>query len=125
MPKSLSEKISFLGPVSNEELRKLYSSARALIFPTEEDFGIVPLEAQACGAPVIALGRGGALESVQHGHFFQEQTPEGLAAAIREFEKKTWDRKEISGSVKKFTKEYFKQNFTEITGKLLNANVSR
>ena len=57
--------------MSGKDLQTLYANARALIFPTEEDFGIVPLEAQACGTPVIAFARGGAIESVQAGVFFQ------------------------------------------------------
>ena len=56
-----------LGRVDDEELRGLYRRCRALVFPGEEDFGLVPLEAQACGAPVIALGAGGALETVVDG----------------------------------------------------------
>ena len=72
----------------NEALAGLYRDARALIFTPEEDFGIVPLEAQACGRPVIAYGRGGALETVspRTGLFFDEQTPDALVEAVRRFE---------------------------------------
>lgn len=104
-----SEKISFLGAVPDPELKSVYSGAKALIFPTEEDFGIVPLEAQSCGTPVIAFGKGGALESVKHGVFFDAQTPEALRKAVTEFESKTWDRKVIPGAVETFRKEHFKQ----------------
>lgn len=87
--------ISWEGRCSRERLRELYANARALIFPGIEDFGIVPLEAQAAGTPVIALGQGGALETVLPGRtglFFREQTPESLAAAIEEFESvASWD----------------------------------
>ncbi|MFQ5894543.1 MAG: glycosyltransferase [Nitrospinota bacterium] len=86
----------FLGWQSDEALASLYARARALIFPGEEDFGIVPLEAMAAGRPVVAFGRGGALETVvgldgageepPTGLFFGEQTPESLAAAVRRFE---------------------------------------
>ena len=58
------ENIEFLGFISDEEYRYVLSKARALIFPGVEDFGIVPVEAQAAGTPVIALGKGGALETV-------------------------------------------------------------
>ena len=80
--------IRFLGNVSDDALPGLYRDARALIFTPEEDFGITPLEAQATGRPVIAFGRGGALETVtsRTGLFFSEQTPAALAAAVRQFE---------------------------------------
>lgn len=86
--------IEFLGWMEDSELAGLYSGCKALIFPGEEDFGIVPLEAMACGKPVIAFARGGALETVvpigsanPTGVFFDEQTPASLASAVKEFEK--------------------------------------
>jgi len=84
----LPANIRFLGNVSDEALPALYRDARALIFTPEEDFGITPLEAQATGRPVIAYGRGGALETVTErtGLFFAEQTPSALAAAVRRFD---------------------------------------
>jgi glycosyltransferase involved in cell wall biosynthesis len=83
----LAPNIRMLGAVSDAELPALYRNARALVFTAEEDFGIAPLEAQACGRPVIALGRGGALETVtaRTGLFFPEQSPGSLAEAIRAF----------------------------------------
>ncbi len=81
--------IEFLGEVSRPQLEQLFSRARALLFPPLEDFGIVPVEAQAYGCPVIAFGRGGALETVkaeQTGVFFAEQTLSSLDAAIQRFE---------------------------------------
>lgn len=80
--------VRFLGSVPDEALPGLYRDARALLFTAEEDFGITPLEAQATGRPVIAFGKGGALETVtpSTGIFFSEQTPESLAAAVRQFE---------------------------------------
>ena len=85
---ALPSHIRFLGPVPNEALAGLYRDARALIFTPEEDFGIVPLEAQASGRPVIAYGRGGALETVspRTGLFFDAQTPAALVDAVRRFE---------------------------------------
>ncbi len=85
---ALPSHIRFLGPVPNEALAGLYRDARALIFTPEEDFGIVPLEAQASGRPVIAYGRGGALETVSPltGVFFDAQTPASLVEAVRRFE---------------------------------------
>ena len=78
--------VTFLGPLPDEQIRDEYQRARALILPGEEDFGIVPVEAQACGRPVVALGRGGALETVidgETGVLFAEPTAESLAAALR------------------------------------------
>ena len=88
--------IRFLGRVSDEELADLYRRCRALVYPQDEDFGIIPVEAQAAGAPVIALGRGGASETVvPHGGtetrpptgvHFPEQTQSALRDAIAHFE---------------------------------------
>jgi glycosyltransferase involved in cell wall biosynthesis len=84
----LPDNIRWLGAVSDAELPGLYRGARALVFPGEEDFGIVPLEAMASGRPVLALGRGGALETVtaETGLFFAEATPEALMEAVRNFD---------------------------------------
>lgn len=78
----------FLGTVSRAELENLYRQARALIFAPLEDFGIMPVEAQAFGCPVIAFGRGGALETVidgETGLFFKAQSPESLQDALQRF----------------------------------------
>jgi glycosyltransferase involved in cell wall biosynthesis len=100
--------IRFLGTVSDEGLRSLYEEAKALIFPQEEDFGIVPLEAQACGTPVIALARGGALETVEEGVFFQEQTAEALRRAILQFEARQFDLEALRRQALRFDKPLFK-----------------
>jgi glycosyltransferase involved in cell wall biosynthesis len=87
----------FLGVLPDEEVRREYASCRALLFPGEEDFGMVPVEAMAAGRPVIAFGRGGATETVlpvDHGRppeaatgvFFPEPTASSLAEAVRRFE---------------------------------------
>ena len=78
--------VEFRGWLSHEELRAHYQTCRALIFPGEEDFGIVPVEAMAAGCPVIALKKGGALETVQEnktGVFFDEPTAESLGGGRR------------------------------------------
>ena len=77
--------VTFLGRVSDETLRDEYRAASVVILPGEEDFGIVPLEAQACGTPVVALARGGALETVKNGQtglFFPEPTAASLAETL-------------------------------------------
>jgi len=88
--------VRFLGRVSDDALAGLYARCRALVYPQDEDFGIVAVEAQACGRPVIALGRGGATDTVKPlgegrpgaatGVFFRDQTPEALAEAVLRFE---------------------------------------
>jgi glycosyltransferase involved in cell wall biosynthesis len=86
--------VRFLGWQPDEVIRDHFRRCRALLFPGEEDFGIVPVEAQACGAPVIALGRGGATETVMPpgprreptGLWFKEQTIDCLAQALADFE---------------------------------------
>jgi glycosyltransferase involved in cell wall biosynthesis len=85
--------VMLVGRESRERVRERLRSARAFVFAAEEDFGIAPVEAQACGTPVIAFGRGGALETIRGldaaeptGVFYAEQTPESLADAVRRFE---------------------------------------
>jgi glycosyltransferase involved in cell wall biosynthesis len=85
--------IEFLGRVDDARLPELYARSRALLFAADEDFGIVPLEAQAHGRPVLAYARGGSLETVHGleqsrptGVFFNEQTVDSLCSAIKEFE---------------------------------------
>ncbi len=104
--------VTFEGRCTNERLRELFTHARALIFPGIEDFGIVPLEAQAAGTPVIAFGRGGALETVLSGRtglFFPEQTPEALANTIEEFEAApAWDPAVCAAHAAQFNPERFR-----------------
>jgi len=110
--------IQFLGWQTDEVLRDYYRRARALIFPGEEDFGIVPLEAQACGCPVIAFGKGGALETVIQGRtgvFFNEVSSDSLAEAVLYFEKQKFTPQEARAHAVRFGRERFKSEMkTEI-----------
>ena len=105
------------GTVSDEELRALYAGAKALIFPGIEDFGIVPVEAQAAGTPVIAFGCGGALETVVSGKtglFFPEQTVDSLCAAIEEFEGASWCDSPCRMNARRFSPEAFREGMSKI-----------
>jgi len=102
--------IDFLGWQSDEAIRDLYRRARMLIFPGEEDFGIVPLEAQACGCPVVAFRKGGALETVvdgQSGVFFDRQEPAALTAAIEACAATDWNREAIRSHAERFGIPHF------------------
>ena len=114
--------IEFLGFVEDAMLKKLYSEAKALIFPTEEDFGIVPVEAQACQTPVIAFKKGGATETVKEGItgvFFEEQTVESLSTAIDKFLNKRFNNVLIRENALKFSKENFRKNFSLVLERAL------
>ncbi|OQX55840.1 MAG: hypothetical protein B5M53_03815 [Candidatus Cloacimonas sp. 4484_209] len=115
--------IQFLGWRSDEEIRSFYRRAKALIFPTEEDFGIVPLEAGACGTPVIALAKGGALETVeegQNGVFFYPQTPEALMEAVLNFHSEDFDTDEVRKVALKFSKDRFIEYFNSVINEFLS-----
>jgi glycosyltransferase involved in cell wall biosynthesis len=104
--------IAFLGQVSAEDLRTLYQTAKALLLPGEEDFGITALEAQACGAPVIAYGRGGALESVvpgETGVFFSELTAAGLGSALDKFRRLKFNKSGIRMNAERFSRRAFRE----------------
>ncbi|HKV98186.1 MAG TPA: glycosyltransferase [Vicinamibacterales bacterium] len=86
--------VEFLGSVDDAALRDEFRRARAVILPGEEDFGIVPVEALACGRPVVAFGRGGACETVAHettGLLVDEATPEAFASAMDAVTRREWD----------------------------------
>jgi glycosyltransferase involved in cell wall biosynthesis len=108
--------VKFLGRLSDDEVRAQMARCRAFIFPGEEDFGITPLEAQACGRPVIAYGAGGALASVVEGttgRFFAEQTPESLAEAVVGFQDEQFDPLAIRRHAEEFSTARFKRRIAQ------------
>jgi glycosyltransferase involved in cell wall biosynthesis len=108
--------VSFRGWVSDEEVREAYQGCRALIFPGVEDFGLTPVEAQACGKPVIAFGVGGVTESVHEGVtglFFSEQTGEALVAAVRAFQTMRFDPALARQDSLRFSREVFKERLRD------------
>lgn len=121
-----SAKITFTGRISDEKVKDYLQRAKALIFCAEEDFGIIPVEAQACGRPVIALKKGGAMETVLDGKtgvFFESQTETSLKNAILDFEEKEknglFDSKFISSHAKKFSTENFIENLKSAINRTL------
>lgn len=97
--------VEFLGRLPDEDVARLYRRCRLLVFPGEEDYGIVPLEAQACGRPVVAFARGGALETVREGvsgTFFREQTEYALEDAVARAAAMRWDPREIRKNAERF-----------------------
>ncbi|MCA1392251.1 glycosyltransferase [Bradyrhizobium sp. IC3123] len=102
--------VSVLGPQPFEALKHHYARCRALIFPGEEDFGMVPVEAMASGRPVIAFGRGGATETVANeltGLFFDEQTIDAISNSIARFERMTFEPEAIVAHAQQFGREPF------------------
>jgi len=108
--------VTFLGRLPDAEVRRQMAHCRAFLFPGEEDFGLTPLEAQASGRPVIAFGRGGALETVvdgETGRFFMEQTPESLMQALSDFTD-TYDSDLLRGHALTFDKAAFKSRMYSV-----------
>jgi len=121
--------IRFLGRVDDGELRRHLARCCALVFPGEEDFGIVTVEAMACGRPVIAYGRGGVLDTVIDGItgvLFTEQSLEGLAGAVRRYQalSDTFDPQAIARHAGAFDKPNFMRRITELIQGALQAELA-
>jgi glycosyltransferase involved in cell wall biosynthesis len=111
-----SQNVELLGFLEKDKMRELLQKARAFIFAAVEDFGILPLEAQSCGTPVIALNKGGAKETVIEkftGIFFEEQEVDSLIQAIKSFEREEekFDLKKIRNHAEKFSSKRFRREY--------------
>jgi glycosyltransferase involved in cell wall biosynthesis len=113
-----TKNVQILGFQSNDVLKDYMQRANGLIFAAEEDFGLVPLEAQASGTPVIAYGKGGALETVcdlntpqPTGLFFAHQTIDDICDAVKKFEthRTQFTANHCTENVKKFSAEHFRK----------------
>jgi glycosyltransferase involved in cell wall biosynthesis len=111
--------VEFTGWISNDEIRDYYAGCRAVLFPGEEDFGIVPVEAMATGKPVIAFGHGGALETVvdrsdlKTGVLFSKQKVDSMVEAFRKLSETEFDPVKIRQFALGFDKEVYKSRMRE------------
>jgi glycosyltransferase involved in cell wall biosynthesis len=115
--------VEFTGWRPDDEIRDYYSGCRAVLFPGEEDFGIVPVEAMASGKPVVAFGRGGALETVietdelRTGVLFHEQTVDSLSAALRTVREINFEGTKMRHFALGFDREVFKARMVAYVGR--------
>jgi glycosyltransferase involved in cell wall biosynthesis len=124
--------VRFTGWISDEEVADLMGRCRALLMPGVEDFGLVPVEAQASGAPVIALGRGGAAETVVDarkdgagtGVFFDESTAPAIQDAVLRFERLTFDPETLRRNALRFHPDRFRDGMTAELSALLSGTRS-
>jgi glycosyltransferase involved in cell wall biosynthesis len=117
-----AKNIELLGYQPDEVLKEKLQKAKAFVFAAEEDFGILPVEAQACGTPVIAFGKGGAAETVvggKTGLFFYEQTAAGIETAVKAFDRleDKIDRRTVRKNAERFSKEVFKKEYSGFVDK--------
>lgn len=108
--------VEFVGSCTRDELRDIYRSARGFLLTGEEDFGIAPVEAQSCGRPVIALARGGARDTVEHGVtglLVEEPDAESFAAAIRSLDDGAFDAARLHDAASRFSRPVFQDRMRE------------
>jgi glycosyltransferase involved in cell wall biosynthesis len=114
--------VELLGPVSDAELRELYRGCRAVVMPGVEDFGIVPLEAMACGRPAVVFGEGGGLESVETGRtgvVFTEPHPAALRAALATLDHTAFDRLTLRARAEAHRPSLFESRIREVVERAL------
>jgi glycosyltransferase involved in cell wall biosynthesis len=111
--------------LTDEAIVGYYQKCQAVIFPTEEDFGIVPLEAQACGKPVIAYRKGGATETIIEGitgEFFENQTVESLKSVLSNYKPEKYSPTDCRNQAEKFSKVKFMQEFMNMINSCVTNN---
>ena len=119
--------VEFLGSVTDEEVRQAYRRAAAVLLPGAEDFGIAPVEAQACGCPVVALAEGGASETVVDGEtgiLVQESTPGAFADAITRIHRRPFDDAATRRQALRFSRERFRAALRLEVDRLMTASPS-
>jgi glycosyltransferase involved in cell wall biosynthesis len=120
--------IEFLGRVPETDLPKYYAECRGFVFPQEEDFGIVAIEAMASGRPLIAYRGGDITEHMQEGKmgvYFDEQTPEAIVRAVEGFDEKNYDPTYIRSQALRFDKERFKATIKDYVESALAEHLQR
>ena len=118
--------IEFAGWVSEDALPGYYAGCHALVFPGEEDFGIVPLEAMASGKPVVAFGKGGALETVVDPHagvLFKEQSVESLEQAVKRLDGLTFDNNALRAHAQQFDRSIFEQKIAQFVREQVDRHI--
>lgn len=123
--KQAKKNIEFLGPLSKEEVRQYYAAALAFVFPAEEDFGIVPIEAMASGRPVIAYKKGGVTESVLEGvtgEFFEKQQADSIIEVIKAFDPTKYNPLKIRKRAEEFDEKVFKEKFIKFIKEVQQKN---
>jgi len=120
--------VELVGRKTDAEVRDLYRSSIATVLPGEEDFGIVPVEAQACGRPVVALGRGGAMDTVVPGVtgvLVPDLTVDALADGFRAVARLPWDSAAIRSHAERFSRDAFKRGIARAASELMAAPPDR
>jgi glycosyltransferase involved in cell wall biosynthesis len=120
--------VAFVGQVGDDDIRRLLAGCKALILPSEEDFGLTPLEAMAAGRPVIAYGAGGVLDTVipgRTGMFFAEQTADSLAEVLERFDECDYDPLAIRRHAEQFDSRLFAERMRRFVDEHVRAHLTR